>query len=73
MTVRSNGHIKPGDVERELPKVPKAMEKAGKKITMIATDIVDVDMEAEIILRTASSLGINTIVPDISGTVTARI
>ncbi len=58
LTVRSNGHIKPGDVETELPKVAKSMEGVGKKITMIATDIVDADMEAEVILRTASSLGI---------------
>lgn len=58
LTVRSNGHIKPETVETELPKVAKAMERAGKKITMIATDIVDRDMNAESILRTASSLGI---------------
>ena len=58
LTVRSNGHIKPGDVEAELPKVAKAMERVNKKITMIATDIVDADKDAEAILRTASSLGI---------------
>ncbi|MDR2815964.1 MAG: sugar phosphate isomerase/epimerase [Proteiniphilum sp.] len=58
LTVRSNGHIQPENVETELPKAAKAMERAGKKITMIATDIVDADRNAGIILSTASSLGI---------------
>lgn len=59
LPVRKDGHVIPENVKDELPKVSKELQKAGKVISMIATDIIDAnDPITENILETASSLGI---------------
>lgn len=57
--VRSkSGQIAPERVEDDLPKMAEALQKRGKEITMITTEIVKVDPLAERVLRTAAQLGI---------------
>ena len=59
LPVRKDGQVIPENVKDELPKVSKELQKVGKVISMIATDIVDAnDPITEDILETASSLGI---------------
>ena len=57
--VRKNGQVLPGEVETALPRIVKALRRAGIKVPMIATDINTPDYpDIERILGTASSLGI---------------
>ena len=59
LTVRPGGHVLPENVETDLPKVMKAVKKAGINIYMITTSITNAgDPLTGKILRTASSLGI---------------
>ena len=59
LTVRKEGHVLPENVVRDLPLAAEAAKKAGLKIYMITTDILDTeDKFIEPILKTASSLGI---------------
>ncbi len=59
LTVRRGGHVDPEKVEVELPKAMEAIKKAGVKVPMMVTDIVDPDdPRAETLLKTASQLGI---------------
>ena len=59
LTVRPGGHVLPENVEKDLPKAVKAIEKAGLKATMITTSISDPkDPHTEKILKTAGKLGI---------------
>lgn len=59
LTVRPQGHVLPENVERDLPKAAEAVSRAGKKIYMITTSVIDADDPvSEKILKTASSLGI---------------
>ncbi|MBK7711736.1 MAG: sugar phosphate isomerase/epimerase [Bacteroidales bacterium] len=59
LTVRPQGHVLPERVEEDLPKAVEAMEKAGKKVYMLTTAVINADDPvSEKILRTASSLGI---------------
>ncbi len=63
--VRPNGHVLPENVERDLPKAVRAVEKAGLKAAMITTAISDAgDDRTEAILATASGLGIKFYRPD---------
>ncbi|MSU48428.1 MAG: sugar phosphate isomerase/epimerase [Opitutus sp.] len=59
-TVRpKGGHIQPEKVEDDLPRAVEAAQKAGLKVEMIATGIVDArPADTERILRTASRLGV---------------
>jgi sugar phosphate isomerase/epimerase len=57
--VRKGGHVLPQNVKVDLPKAVKALEKAGVKVPMMVTDINSPNpSEIEVILGTASSLGI---------------
>ena len=59
VTVREGGHVEPGRVQEDLPKVAKIVRQAGLEIPMITAGIVDVDSpHAEAIIRTASEAGI---------------
>lgn len=59
LAVRPGGQVLPENVEKDLPKVNKALRKAGVSIPMIVTSIVDPDDSfTEPILRTAARLGI---------------
>ena len=59
LTVRPEGHVLPEKVTEDLPKAVEAIKKAGLKVHMITTAIIDVDSPfAESILKTASSLGV---------------
>ena len=59
LTVRKNGHVLPENAKEGLPAAANELQKVGKSIQMIATDIVDPnDQITEDILSTASSLGI---------------
>jgi L-ribulose-5-phosphate 3-epimerase len=59
LTVRPQGHVLPERVETDLPKAVEAVSKAGKKVYMLTTAIIDADDPiTEKILKTASSLGI---------------
>lgn len=59
LTVRPQGHVLPEKVSEDLPKAVEAIKKAGLKVYMITTAIKDAnDPLTEVILKTASSLGI---------------
>jgi len=59
LTVRTDGHVIPANVETDLPKAVEAAEKAGIKIIMISTDISDArGANTEKVLKTAASLKI---------------
>ena len=59
LTVRPNGHVLPEKVEMDLPRAVEAIYKAGLKVEMITTSITSaLDPKTEIILKTASKLGI---------------
>jgi L-ribulose-5-phosphate 3-epimerase len=60
LTVRKGGHVLPENVERDLPRAVKAVEKAGLGTPMMATDINDPDNPlAKPVLKTAADLGIS--------------
>lgn len=57
--VRPGGHVLPEKVTEDLPRAVEAAAKAGLKVEMITTAIVDArDPETEPLLRTAAKLGI---------------
>ncbi len=59
LTVRPGGHVLPERVEDDLPKAVEAAKRAGIRIPMIVTAIVDPnDPHTEKILKTASRLGV---------------
>lgn len=59
LTVRKGGHVEPDRVEMELPKAFEAIQKAGLKVPMIATDVIDPENPlSETVLKTAGKLGI---------------
>jgi sugar phosphate isomerase/epimerase len=59
LAVRKGGHVEPGVVSQELPKLVAVIRANGLQVPMITTDIVDdTSPDAEAILRTASELGI---------------
>jgi L-ribulose-5-phosphate 3-epimerase len=60
VTVREGGHVEPGRVKDDLPKVAKIVRAAGLEIPMITAGIVDANSaDAEAIIRTASEVGIH--------------
>ncbi|MDC6352201.1 sugar phosphate isomerase/epimerase [Zeaxanthinibacter sp. PT1] len=59
LTVRSGGHIDPGQVLEELPKAVKAMENYDLQPGMMTTSILDASNTQQLrVLETASRLGI---------------
>ena len=61
LTVRKKGHVLPENVEKDLPKAVKAMQKAGLKAEMMTTTITNIqEPTTEKILKTASQLGIKS-------------
>lgn len=59
LPVRKGGYILPENVEVDLPKVVKTLQKAGIKVPMMVTDIDSPDYPGiERVLGTAASLGI---------------
>ncbi len=59
LTVRPGGHIEPENVAAELPKVIKMIRKAGLKVPMVATGVIDpADPLTETILKTIGDLEI---------------
>ncbi len=60
LTVREGGHVEPGRVREDLPKVAKIIHAAGLDLPMITAGIVDADSpHAEAIIRAASEAGIS--------------
>ncbi len=61
LTVRRKGHVLPENVEKDLPKAVKAMQKHGLKVEMMTTNITNIqEPNTEKILKTASQLGIKS-------------
>ena len=59
LTVRKGGHVTPERVADDLPKAAEAIRKAGSRLTMITTDIIDMtSAHAAPVLRAAKSVGI---------------
>jgi sugar phosphate isomerase/epimerase len=58
ITVRPEGHVLPENVVSDLPRAVEAARKHGLSVEMIVTGIVRQDPSAELIIKTASSLGI---------------
>ncbi len=59
LTVRKAGHVLPERAAEDLPKAKEAIERAGLKLTMITSDVVDVTSPfAVAVLRTAAKLGV---------------
>lgn len=58
LTVRPGGHVDPEHVETQLPQAAEILQQQGVSIGMITTNITDGDSQAERILNTAVSLGI---------------
>jgi sugar phosphate isomerase/epimerase len=52
------GQIAPEKVEEDLPKMVEALKKRGKEVTIVTTEITQIDPLAEKVLRTAAKLGI---------------
>ena len=58
-TVRKGGQVEPENVERDLPRLVGALEKRGRKVVLITTDINDADDPlARRVIRTADALGV---------------
>lgn len=58
-TVRRKGHVLPERVEEDLPKQMEAVKKHGLDMTMITTDVLNLeDPLTERVLRTAAGLGV---------------
>ena len=58
-TVRKGGQVEPENVERDLPLLVEALEKRGRKVVMVTTDVNDADDPlSRRVVRTADNLGI---------------
>ncbi len=57
-TVRKGGHIEPVQVEDELPKMVEALAKHGVNVTIMTSNVNQVDSLSERVLKTAADLGI---------------
>ncbi len=58
-TVRKGGQVEPENVERDLPRLVDALEKRGRKVVLITTDVNDAeDPLARRVLQTADGLGV---------------
>jgi L-ribulose-5-phosphate 3-epimerase len=51
-------HIQPERVEEDLPKMVAALKKRGKEVTLVTTDITQLNPLGEKVLRTVAKLGI---------------
>jgi len=51
-------HIQPERVEEDLPKMVEALKKRGKEVTIVTTDITELNPLGEKVLRTVARLGI---------------
>ncbi|PIU52135.1 hypothetical protein COS91_00865 [Candidatus Desantisbacteria bacterium CG07_land_8_20_14_0_80_39_15] len=59
LTVRKGGHVEPAEVKEKLPIAKEALLREGVKITMITTEITDINqLYAKDVLGAASNLGI---------------
>jgi L-ribulose-5-phosphate 3-epimerase len=59
LTVRKDGHVSPEEVATQLPQATEDLKKAGKPVKSISTGILKAeDPSTELILKTASQLGI---------------
>jgi len=59
ITLRNGGHVLPERVEDDLPKAVEIVRKAGLKVPMVTTDIVDTRSPyAENVIKTLAALGI---------------
>lgn len=59
LSVRMGGHVLPENVKTDLPKAVKALQKSGISVPLMVTDITGTESpEAELVIRTASDLGI---------------
>lgn len=59
MTLRKGGHVLPERVADDLPKAFETVKKAGLKMAMVTSDIVDVNTpHAEAVIKTLASLGV---------------
>lgn len=59
LTCRGGGHVLPERVEDDLPRAHELLKRAGVRIAMLTTNILDADKgHAEAIVRTAARLGI---------------
>src|SRR3954471_9830441 len=56
--VRAKGQVEPEKVEDELPKLAEALQKRGRALTLVTTDVRGVDPLGERVLRTAAKLGV---------------
>jgi sugar phosphate isomerase/epimerase len=56
--VRAKGQIEPDAAPDKLPELIEALQKRGKEIAILATDVTSADKESERLLRLASKLGI---------------
>ena len=60
LAVRKGGHVEPGRVRQDLPKLIAAIRQHGLEVPMLTTDIVDAETPfAEDILKAMSELGIH--------------
>ncbi len=58
-TVRKGGQVEPENVERDLPRLVEALEKRGRTVVMITTDVNDADNPlSQRVIKTADGLGI---------------
>jgi sugar phosphate isomerase/epimerase len=59
LSVRKGGHVLPENVKNDLPKAVKSLRKSVISVPLMVTDITGVDSpEAELVIRTASEMGI---------------
>ncbi len=61
LTVRNGGVIEPAHVEKELPAAVNTIHEAGLKYLFLSTDVVEASAEAERLMATAASLGVDRI------------
>ena len=59
LSVRKGGHVLPENVKSDLPKAIKSLQKSGISVPLMVTDITGTESpETELVIRTASDLGI---------------
>ncbi len=59
LSVRKGGHVLPENVKIDLARAIKSLQKSGISVPMMVTDIIDPELpETELVIRTASELGI---------------
>ncbi len=58
--IRPGGHVEPGRIEEDLPKLVEALKKQGLELTIMTSGInqVSAEQNTEKVLRTAAALGV---------------